>query len=46
MRLGTEQVWQEGDRLAYLMPITFEGSHVGYSYLSIELIDGGGDGQR
>ncbi len=36
---GTEQVWQEGDRLAYFLPITYEGSHVGYNYLSIELID-------
>jgi signal transduction histidine kinase/ActR/RegA family two-component response regulator len=32
------QLWQEGDRLAYFMPITFEGSHVGYHYLSMELI--------
>ena len=39
MRLRAEQAWQEDDRLAYLMPITFEGSHVGYSYLSMELID-------
>ncbi len=39
IRSGTEQVWQEGDRLAYLMPISFEGSHVGYNYLSIELVD-------
>ncbi len=34
---GTEQLWQESDRLAYFMPITFEGSHVGYSYISMEL---------
>ncbi len=39
IRSGTEQVWQDGDRLAYFMPITFEGSHVGYNYLSMELID-------
>ena len=37
--LGTEMFWQEGDRLAYFMPITFEGSHVGYNYLSMELVD-------
>ena len=34
---GTEQLWQESGRLAYFMPITFEGSHVGYSYISMEL---------
>ncbi len=34
---AAEQLWQEGDRLAYFMPITFEGSHVGYHYLSMEL---------
>ncbi len=39
MEQGTEQIWQEEDRLAYFMPISFEGSHVGYNYLSIELID-------
>ena len=36
---GAEQAWQEEDRLAYLTPISFEGSRVGYTYLSIELID-------
>ncbi|MCK4510072.1 MAG: response regulator [Desulfuromonadales bacterium] len=36
---GGEQSWQEDDRLAYFMPISFEGGHVGYTYLSIELID-------
>ena len=34
---GAEQLWQESGRLAHFMPITFEGSHVGYSYISIEL---------
>ncbi|TNF51821.1 MAG: HAMP domain-containing protein [Deltaproteobacteria bacterium] len=34
---GSEKLWQESDRLAYFMPITFEGSHVGYSYISMEL---------
>ena len=34
---GTEHFWQESGRLAHFMPITFEGSHVGYSYISIEL---------
>jgi len=36
---GFEQLWQEDGRLAYFMPITFEGSHVGYNYLSIELFE-------
>jgi signal transduction histidine kinase/ActR/RegA family two-component response regulator len=39
LQLGFEQSWQEDGRLAYFMPITFEGSHVGYHYLSIELIE-------
>jgi signal transduction histidine kinase/ActR/RegA family two-component response regulator len=39
VQLGTEHLWQENGRLAYFMPITFEGSHVGYHYLSIELVD-------
>lgn len=34
---GSEKLWQESGRLAYFMPITFEGSHVGYSYISMEL---------
>lgn len=34
---GGEQLWQEDGRLSHFMPITFEGSHVGYSYISIEL---------
>jgi signal transduction histidine kinase/ActR/RegA family two-component response regulator len=34
---GAEKLWQESGRLAYFMPITFEGSHVGYSYISVEL---------
>jgi signal transduction histidine kinase/ActR/RegA family two-component response regulator len=34
---GVEKLWQESGRLAYFMPITFEGSHVGYSYISMEL---------
>lgn len=38
VQLGTEHLWQENGRLAYFMPITFEGSHVGYHYLSIELV--------
>ena len=38
VQLGTEHFWQENGRLAYFMPITFEGSHVGYHYLSIELV--------
>ena len=39
MKLGTETTWQEDGRLAYFMPISFEGSHVGYNYLSLELMD-------
>ncbi|MGK2943604.1 MAG: ATP-binding protein [Desulfuromonadales bacterium] len=39
VQLGTDQLWQENGRLAYFVPITFEGSHVGYHYLSIELVD-------
>jgi signal transduction histidine kinase/ActR/RegA family two-component response regulator len=35
---GAEKIWQESGRLAYFMPITFEGSHVGYSYVSMELV--------
>jgi signal transduction histidine kinase/ActR/RegA family two-component response regulator len=34
---GAEKLWQESGRLSYFMPITFEGSHVGYSYISMEL---------
>ena len=34
---GIEQLWQENGRLSHFMPITFEGSHVGYSYISVEL---------
>lgn len=37
VRLGYEQTWQEDGRLAYLMPVTYEGSHVGFTYLSVEL---------
>ncbi|MDH3454437.1 MAG: ATP-binding protein, partial [Desulfuromonadales bacterium] len=36
---GGEKLWQEGSRLAHFRPITFEGSHVGYLYLSTELDD-------
>jgi len=39
IQLGFEQTWQEGDRLSHFAPITFEGSHVGYCYLSIELTE-------
>ncbi len=39
LQLSTEQSWQEDGRLAYFKPITFEGSHVGYAYLSIELFE-------
>ena len=37
MLSGAEQFWQDSGRLAYFVPITYEGSHVGYSYLSLEL---------
>ena len=37
MQNGAENFWQEGNRLGYFMPITYEGTHVGYSYLSLEL---------
>jgi len=37
VQTGAEKLWQESGRLAYFMPITFEGSHVGYSYISMEL---------
>jgi signal transduction histidine kinase/ActR/RegA family two-component response regulator len=36
LQLGTEQLWQEGDHIAYFTPITFDGSHAGYQYLSME----------
>ncbi|MGK2904893.1 MAG: ATP-binding protein [Desulfuromonadales bacterium] len=39
MKSAGEQLWQANGRLAHFMPITFEGSHVGYHYLSLELID-------
>lgn len=38
LRSGAEQVWQEEGRLSHFMPINFEGSHVGYTYLSLELV--------
>jgi signal transduction histidine kinase/ActR/RegA family two-component response regulator len=34
---GVEMSWQDGSRLGYFIPITFEGTHVGFSYLSLEL---------
>lgn len=37
LQTGKESLWQEQGRLAYFMPVTFEGSHVGYSYISLEL---------
>ncbi len=37
LQTGNESLWQEQGRLAYFMPVSFEGSHVGYSYISIEL---------
>jgi len=39
LQLGAEQVWQEDGRLAYFMPVTYQGGHVGYTYLSLELME-------
>lgn len=37
MQSGEVQTWQEGGRLAHFLPISYEGSHVGYHFLSMEL---------
>ncbi len=39
LQLGAEQAWQEDGRLAYFMPVTYQGGHVGYTYLSLELME-------
>jgi signal transduction histidine kinase/ActR/RegA family two-component response regulator len=36
LQSGAEEFWDEAGRLAHFIPITFEGGHVGYSYVSIE----------
>ncbi|MDG5468209.1 ATP-binding protein [Deltaproteobacteria bacterium IMCC39524] len=36
LQSGAEVFWDEAGRLAHFMPITFEGGHVGYSYVSTE----------
>jgi signal transduction histidine kinase/ActR/RegA family two-component response regulator len=37
LKSKTKLFWQENGRLGYFMPIIFEGSSVGYNYLSMEL---------
>ena len=37
MQSGGVQTWQEGGLLAHFLPISYEGSHVGYHFLSMEL---------
>jgi len=37
MKAGSQMSWQESGRLSYFMPISYEGSLVGYNYLSVEL---------
>lgn len=39
IELRSGQTWDEEGRLSSLMPISYEGSHIGYTYLSIEQID-------
>ncbi len=39
VKAGKEKSWQEGGRVAHFLPISFEGSLVGYLYLSLELLD-------
>jgi len=37
-QLGAEKLWEEKDRISYLMPVFYEDKVVGYSYLSLETV--------
>lgn len=39
LRLQEDLYWQESERFAYFMPVQYEGSHVGFYYLSMDTID-------
>ncbi len=39
LQAGKEQSWREGDLVAHFLPVAYEGNHIGYLYLSAELLD-------
>jgi signal transduction histidine kinase/ActR/RegA family two-component response regulator len=39
VQTGKEQSWHEGNLVAHFLPVVYEGNHIGYLYLSAQLLD-------